>query len=140
MYMPFTLGLLFTFDIFFSLFLNERKKSKYLPLIYLLFLAIILSAIIIKYWETPLSILIIFALIEPLKNKFLLKDVDNVHAVNIILFVSSFCLLFLAHVFGKTFKNPILDKYLYGFLMYGVMAAINFYLFNKNLKGRKKIN
>lgn len=129
--MPFTLGTLFTFDIFLNLFLNERKARKFLPLIFIVLFVLIFSVIIIKYWETLFSMLIIFAILEPLKNRFLLKDDEKGNIINHLLFCSNFCLLSLTHVIIKTFENQILEKYLCVFLMYGFMSAINFYLYKK---------
>ncbi|KEY18996.1 hypothetical protein HY04_11135 [Kaistella antarctica] len=76
--------------------------------------------------------LIAFALLEPLKNKLLLKSYDG-DVLTWVLFAASFLILFLSHVIAKILKVDLFEKYIFGFLMYGFMAIMNWYMY-RNLR------
>ncbi|SEW12894.1 hypothetical protein SAMN05421765_2510 [Kaistella antarctica] len=132
MLLPFTCGIAISFQIFLNIFSNENKTTKLLSGFFVIFFLIICFALIAKFWETPLSMLIAFALLEPLKNKLLLKSYDG-DVLTWVLFAASFLILFLSHVIAKILKVDLFEKYIFGFLMYGFMAIMNWYMY-RNLR------
>lgn len=117
-YIPFMHLLWFCSLFFWNLWINEKGYSKLFPTIFVIALILVPVGILFISKDIYFSLPIFIGVFEPLKNKFLYKNLENKRdSSRIFLLIASFILLFISALVSSWIgvKKEI---FLFGFLYY----------------------